>query len=242
MKRLVFKLVVFLLLGVVVNVAVAWGCVYWSPFPRIGLSVDPRSNWAEIDPLSAQAQWLEERGWPVTRRLEPPIDPMFRLGFKAGRYEIQQSSRSTFGLERIEYSEWYSGLRFDDNSTGLIQHLYRSPFLARIRAGWPLLALDGDQRAGVVRSGRVLTWQFGIAVPRPAFDKPNSSGAILPLRPLWPGFAINTVFYAVILWLIAFGPFAARRIVRRRRGHCPQCGYDLRGAEHEVCPECGVEV
>ena len=24
-------------------------------------------------------------------------------------------------------------------------------------------------------------------------------------------------------------------------GHCQTCGYDLRGAEHEVCPECGVE-
>ncbi len=23
---------------------------------------------------------------------------------------------------------------------------------------------------------------------------------------------------------------------------CPSCGYDLRGAEHKVCPECGVEV
>ncbi len=27
-----------------------------------------------------------------------------------------------------------------------------------------------------------------------------------------------------------------------RRGHCIKCGYDLRGAEHEVCPECGVAV
>jgi hypothetical protein len=30
MKRRAFKLVVFLLLGAIVNVAVAWGCTCWS--------------------------------------------------------------------------------------------------------------------------------------------------------------------------------------------------------------------
>src|SRR6185436_16984229 len=48
-------------------------------------------------------------------------------------------------------------------------------------------------------------------------------------RPIWPGFAINTIFYAAILWL----PFAATKVVRRRmrahRGRCTACGYDLRG-------------
>jgi hypothetical protein len=31
----------------------------------------------------------------------------------------------------------------------------------------------------------------------------------------------------------------ARRRARRRRGHCPGCGYDLSGNESGVCPECG---
>jgi hypothetical protein len=30
--------------------------------------------------------------------------------------------------------------------------------------------------------------------------------------------------------------------VRRRRGLCVDCGYDLRGAAHERCPECGAGV
>ncbi|MEE9129392.1 MAG: hypothetical protein V3T84_05190 [Phycisphaerales bacterium] len=62
---------------------------------------------------------------------------------------------------------------------------------------------------------------------------------VLPLRPIWLGFAINTVFYAAILWLLTLGPFTARRHIRRKRGLCLKCGYDLRGAEHEACPECG---
>ena len=39
-------------------------------------------------------------------------------------------------------------------------------------------------------------------------------------------------------------PYASLRrdARRRRRGLCPTCGYDLRGAKHERCPECGETV
>ena len=70
----------------------------------------------------------------------------------------------------------------------------------------------------------------------------GQTGNYLPYRVLWPGFAVNTIFYAAVLWLLAFGPFAARRIIRRKRGRCIQCGYDLRHAPHDACPECGAGV
>ncbi len=67
---------------------------------------------------------------------------------------------------------------------------------------------------------------------------------LLAYLPIWPGFAVNTFFYAGIVWLVIPGPFALRRLIRQRRrqrrGLCPACGYDLRHAEHEACPECGV--
>ena len=63
----------------------------------------------------------------------------------------------------------------------------------------------------------------------------------LPLRVVWPSFLINTVFYAVTLWLLRSAPFAARRLIRKRRGRCMRCGYDLRHAGHELCPECGAQ-
>ena len=53
---------------------------------------------------------------------------------------------------------------------------------------------------------------------------------------------MNTIFYAIILWLLLPGSFALRRILRRKRDLCVKCAYDLKGAEHEVCPECGTEV
>jgi hypothetical protein len=75
----------------------------------------------------------------------------------------------------------------------------------------------------------------------------------LPYLPLWPGFMINTVFYALVLWLLFAAPLALRRRIRGRRinrGMCPKCAYDLRGHPHPspfpkgegvaVCPECGA--
>jgi hypothetical protein len=64
----------------------------------------------------------------------------------------------------------------------------------------------------------------------------------VPYRPLWPGFAINTMFYAAILWLLFAAPFAVRRRRRIKRGLCVACGYDLKGLPTAAqCPECGAE-
>ena len=60
---------------------------------------------------------------------------------------------------------------------------------------------------------------------------------MLPLRPIWPGFAVNTIFYAAVFWLLICGPFVLRRFIRVKRGLCPACAYP-RG-ESPVCSECG---
>ncbi len=62
----------------------------------------------------------------------------------------------------------------------------------------------------------------------------------MPLRALWPGFAINTVFYAVVLWMLFAAPFALRRRRRIKRGLCPKCAYPV--GTNAVCTECGAAV
>jgi hypothetical protein len=71
------------------------------------------------------------------------------------------------------------------------------------------------------------------------WDQPRIQ-AILPLRPLWPGFAVNTLFYAGVLWMLFCGPFALRRMIRRRRGRCAHCNYPI--GQSPVCTECGADV
>ena len=67
----------------------------------------------------------------------------------------------------------------------------------------------------------------------------NANMNIFPLGPVWPGFAVNTLFYGVVLWLLFLGTFALRRFIRVKRGRCAACGYDQRYGEHGTCPECG---
>jgi hypothetical protein len=65
-------------------------------------------------------------------------------------------------------------------------------------------------------------------------------GTVLPTVPLWPGFLVDTAFWggaAFVVWSVRGGAGFVRRGVRRRRGRCVRCGYELKGLA--VCPECG---
>jgi hypothetical protein len=90
--------------------------------------------------------------------------------------------------------------------------------------------------AGGVDTGKLrqVTWS---ATPRVLNRHGHALPLALPIRPLWPAFAVNTMFYAMILWLLLPGAFALRRFLRRRRSLCPACGYPM--GEATVCTECG---
>lgn len=61
----------------------------------------------------------------------------------------------------------------------------------------------------------------------------------LPYLPIWKGLTINTAFYAT-LWASAWAAFRTTRLLlRRRRGLCPTCAYDLKHNLPPGCPECG---
>ena len=55
---------------------------------------------------------------------------------------------------------------------------------------------------------------------------------------IWLGFAVNTLVYAVVLWLLSGGPFRLRRFIRVKRALCPKCAYPM--GESAVCSECGT--
>ena len=121
---------------------------------------------------------------------------------------------------------------------------YSSPvFVIRDRTGWPFRCLQAEKWLVNDSFGRQYQARYAVATVPVSFQW--SAWLITDTRPLavlpiWPGFAINTVFYAAILWLVIGGPFALRRHLRRKRGHCMRCGYDLGHADHRACSECGA--
>jgi hypothetical protein len=114
------------------------------------------------------------------------------------------------------------------------------------RAGWPWIAVESDHdlvvggvQPPLGEPWQFLSWRQGIVAPI-AWQEIHEC---LPVRPLWPGFAINTALYSTVWWLLLFAPLplfrAARRRLRVSRGMCASCAYNLKGSPEGPCPECG---
>ncbi len=236
MKRRLTKIVVFLLLGAIVNVGVAWALALFVDMtwmePQIEVFPLPdthgRTNRAEYQQFlvadgAFRVAWHEgvQRNQVVMRTsLRPPYD-----------------SRSQ-PLETPD-ARGLSWCFRDAVPTYPIMHVSDA-------RGWPMLALcagfDLVPAGGGSRDVSRRYWAVAVMEPdgeRWLFPSVDYKQRLIPVRPILPGFLINTLFYAAILWLLTLGSFTARRLIRRKRGLCIKCGYDLRGAEHEVCPECG---
>ncbi len=222
MKRIAIKLVVFLLLGAVVNVGVAWGCAIYIDL------------WALEHERSSGYHDAGSHTWRVVRHE--------RRG--ATRANCRCDRRRVDGHElrsRQRALPW--GVVLTDWIASPTTGMYACVDLR----GWPERSLwcgflvegKGPTRSLKTHGGLELEPFARRANAWPSGDVLGPARA-LPLRPAFPGFIINTAFYGAILWMLWSTPCAARRLIRKRRGRCLKCGYDLRHAEHEVCPECGA--
>ncbi|MCA9290450.1 MAG: hypothetical protein KDA25_04930 [Phycisphaerales bacterium] len=106
----------------------------------------------------------------------------------------------------------------------------------RYRAGWPLRCVDGVLWR---RDASTRRWEYRGLVWVPS--NPWGRRALLPLRPMWAGMAVNVVAAGVLaataVRVVTAIAQAMVRWVRRRRGRCPGCAYPI-GASAR-CSECG---
>ena len=207
MKRRLLLVTVFLLTGAVVNVAGAWGCCLLWKLPWPVLFAPSKA---------ATAYWTGQT--PV--HFDKPAIP-----------RLVGSNESLGMRRRIGWTE--------KASTGNDEEGITEPpgafFIAGIiEAGWPLRGLNGQWWIGGSSDDPDLLMVYGVALPGSDFV---SRPGVLPLRPIWPGFAVNTIFYAVFLWLLSYSALVLRRFIRVKRGHCTACAYPI--GESDVCSECG---
>lgn len=101
--------------------------------------------------------------------------------------------------------------------------------------GWPLRSLKCGssqlQRTGPGGAPILVPWG-GIPIPRWGLRM-----SFLPFVPVWPGFVIDSVVWAFLLWSFLRLRRAFLSWRRRARGACAECGYLVSGAR--ACPECG---
>ena len=105
--------------------------------------------------------------------------------------------------------------------------------------GWPALSLCWWE-PWPNQPGRDLAWGLRLSGTKPVREAGFVLPHVLPLRPIWSAFLVNTALYAAVLWLVVRWPFALRRFLRVTRGLCPRCAYPT--GESSVCSECGREL
>ncbi len=236
-KRRIVIIVVFLLLGAIVNVAVAWGVAYWmdpaarvEPTTLLFHNLDTTMHWWSEEESRPHAGWYVDRqertGAMRVTSLWHDRDPSVRWIF-TGKPEADVPSWGQFLL--LPQARTSTGWQYD----------------RRVEAwGIPMLSMYStwrdDRRFDTVAT---LSVERGIELPpatRSGLFGTHLAPRALPVIIIWPGFIINTLFYALLLWLLVAAPFAARRLLRRRRGLCEKYAYPI--GVSPVCTECGAAV
>jgi len=251
-RRAIRTLIVFLVLGAIATVVTSWA-IHALQFWRMHQGSRLAYGWRVME----ASEWPLVMTIPVTSvdawdgyRVQPDGDDWTRAG-------VQKYGSPVGRL----HAGWRICIQDFSVFVNRTQKPHRSQeLLMVVDAGWPIPSLrcgtycgrffshgwqiDDTRTSGISIHGglQVLQWRrsqpsmFGKRTGN--YDPLNRFA--LPLLPLWPGFLVNTAFYAILLFALARIPRMVRRVMRRRRGRCISCGYDRGGLETTAaCPECG---
>lgn len=220
MKRWIVRIAVCLVHGAITAIAVAWA-IAWSV-------ADAAGNVTEVATAAGGTLIQRETGFGRFSVLVwgesgggPPRDPAFAAH------------------EATMIPEW-SGLRQTDWPNPQ-QDTFRE--IRWVEAhGWPFLALWYSGRAKIDPSlpgNNVFVFSTKGGIETILSNHPNSTRRALPATPLFGGFVASIALYGFGWWLVLSVPLFVRYMLRRHRGRCIQCGYDMRGQYAAGCPECG---
>jgi hypothetical protein len=215
MKRWLARICVFLLLGAIVNVAVAWGVL-----------AARYNTWRGADDYDDVFGY-----WPGN---QPALDIQIERGIAVCWVDVYPTPRFPEDLKAGRPA----GAQVVP-SWSCVWHL-RDDWVAKeesyqdVAWGWPTLALHSCvQYEAVATNERGETWRFEVLQSHGGFATPwfedfPQGRYLVPYLPIWPGFALNTVFYAVILWMLFAASFALRRCFRGGDASSAGCARSVR--------------
>ena len=255
MRKWAPKLAVFLFLGALVNIAVAWSCAY---FVGTGL--------VEYDHYKLQSTWhIKNKEYRGTVRSFSGIGSRnWHLPLNHPYFEEEWVT--TDGTD--VFPRWSRLSRLPPVMEEFLP--LKSSSMQEQAHGWPLLTAHCDWKSTrvdvmprlsisylffrkdelrggidlrILRESKSLL-SFPLRPPDERegwfFYLSDQRDIVLPFHPIWSGLIINTLFYAVLIWGVVSGPGAARRVFRQRRNRCPACGYPI--GTSTVCTECGCQL
>ncbi len=216
-RRVVLCGLIYLVCGLAINVMVATACSLWAP---------------PSDEMTALPWGLNSRAAEIWGDRKPLFDD--EVGCYAAfvwrttlRTQIRVSAIASFSFTEADAT-------YDESVRAAVD------VVSITEVGWPARSL-----AGAVRSYKQRLI-YEDAIPRPSWlwapsSVRGSAVSCIPLRPMLVGTAVNALFYGSIVCALHATWHMLRRRSRRRRGCCPNCGYDLRGSREQGCAECGWE-
>jgi len=212
-------------LGVVTTIGVSWVLAVWPP-----------SLTATTNHLFAYGcgVWSVSRssGVGVTSETWRALAVLFPETSEAGREQAVEWCR---GRGFASWDQEPPPIR------GVMARAARRPLTSETSArvqwlsGWPWRAMCYSWRP----KNEVRAQEVEQALPIELVDSATgqASKVYLPVWPLWWGFVGDVMVFGAVWWMVLVGPGALRAWKRKRRGLCPACGYDVRGAVG--CAECG---
>ena len=234
MKTWIRRILVCVILGAITTIAVAWACAWWSEvgtWTRIqnGTETDGRDSWKTVTihmpsgsmPVrfgSDRLEYLCDKTVPVR------VVEQCKQHYQEDSIELELIGvcidRRGWPMRAMSSTIWVRRIRYTMRD-----------FLGDLRMSYPWASPFAIDHAIVIKDDLY------------AFYLDEEPGLVLPLKPQWVGFTIDTLFYALVwstIWQVLCLPGMIRRWLRMRRGACVSCGYSLRGIESAQCPVCGT--
>ncbi|MBX3357862.1 MAG: hypothetical protein KF745_05490 [Phycisphaeraceae bacterium] len=221
-RRIAFRIVIAAMIGaaatITTSLMVAW---------RVPTGID-----------SLSTHWLEyvglRRGWPFAIPGEPP-GPNEGSDFRSAGVSISMWLSFNDKNQQVDEYGWVHGYRHAEQRAWRMQ--VGIPFVAMEARGFDGLNSPELPRAPWKSASRLRESISGVFVHTTVNGRPDAR--LLPVRPLWPGFALNSAIYAAAAFALLTAAARLNTALRRRRaGHCATCGYAVN--ELPQCPECGT--